>query len=291
MKPPVVLYVPAYNVARFLPACLAAARAQTYALQEIVVIDDGSTDESASVAEAHGARVIRHPRNLGLAQARHTAFREIDAPLIASLDADCQPEPTWLAILMHAMRNPAVAGACGVLIESHRDGLADGWRASHMPQTQGRRRIHCPAMIFGNNNVFRRQAVLEAGNYPLDTVYRTNNEDYFISRRLRERGWRLQYEPTARVFHARTDSTMSIARTYWRWWFLHRILPNSLRRTIAKSRDNASRGVECARRDLRTGRWRLVAFDMLLFPLLQSFFDIDYYLSNKGVDVPESYCS
>jgi len=94
--------------------------------------------------------------------------------------------------------------------------LADRWRSAHMPQEWGPVRIENPKFLFGCNNLFRRQAVLEAGGY--DEAKRTNGEDFDLSGRLRARGWRLIYDPAARATHLRSDSVRSILDTYWRWW-------------------------------------------------------------------------
>ncbi|GAC1545117.1 MAG: hypothetical protein NVS3B16_14150 [Vulcanimicrobiaceae bacterium] len=88
MEPlPVTVVVPAYNAAAYLAAALASVRRQTAPPQELVVVDDGSTDETAAIARGFGARVISGP-NGGLAHARNVGIRAANAPWIAFLDAD-----------------------------------------------------------------------------------------------------------------------------------------------------------------------------------------------------------
>src|SRR5262249_51166246 len=94
----ITAYVPAYNAAQFLAGCIESLLAQTLVPTEILVIDDGSSDNSVEIAQRYPrVRVIRHDRNRGLAAARNTAFRSAECELIASLDADCIAEPSWLA--------------------------------------------------------------------------------------------------------------------------------------------------------------------------------------------------
>lgn len=98
---PVSVVIPAYNEATRIGAALASVRAQTVAPLEVLVIDDGSADDTAAIAEAAGARVIRQP-NRGLAATRNRGILEARAPWIAFLDADDQffPEKlqrTWAA--------------------------------------------------------------------------------------------------------------------------------------------------------------------------------------------------
>jgi glycosyltransferase involved in cell wall biosynthesis len=95
--PDITVYIPAYNVARFLPTAIESLLAQTLVPAEIVIVDDGSKDDSASVAQRYPqVTVVRHERNSGLAAARNTAFRVARGEFVASLDADCVAEPTWL---------------------------------------------------------------------------------------------------------------------------------------------------------------------------------------------------
>ena len=91
--PAVSLYVPAYNVAGTLAACLEAVLAQTLPPAEILVIDDGSTDGTASVARSFPVSLLPQPGNLGLAAARNRGLKQAAHELVASLDADCVPDP------------------------------------------------------------------------------------------------------------------------------------------------------------------------------------------------------
>ncbi len=273
----VTVYVPVYNAERYLEGCLKGIQAQTHPVDEIVVVDDGSTDGSADIARRCGARIIAQSTNLGLSQARRRAFAEIQTPFIAALDADCIPEPDWLDTLMPDFENPSIGGTSGKLIEFHADCPVDRWRKVHMVQHWGDRRMNAPLHLFGNNTVFRRDAVLEAGNYPEGAEYRTNNEDYYMTRRLRERGYHIIYNPQAIVYHHRRDSVESLFRTYWNWFFLHRPRPDSLRGLWQKARDNASRSVEFMKKDVRTRDRHLFTLDLLFF-LEQSRLDFRYYL-------------
>ena len=79
--------IPAYNREAFLADALASVRAQTRAPAEVVVVDDGSTDGTARVAQESGAVVLRQP-NRGVSAARNAGIRAATQPWIAFLDSD-----------------------------------------------------------------------------------------------------------------------------------------------------------------------------------------------------------
>ena len=99
----VSVVVPAYNAERTLGDCLRALRAQSFAAAdlEIIVVDDGSRDGTASLAQRNGVRVIRR-ENGGPAAARNTGWRAARGDWVAFTDADCVPSRTWLAEMMRA---------------------------------------------------------------------------------------------------------------------------------------------------------------------------------------------
>jgi glycosyltransferase involved in cell wall biosynthesis len=213
----VSVYIPAYNSAEFLSRAIDGLLVQTLPADEILVIDDGSRDATAEIAARYPqVTLVRHPRNSGLGAARNTGFRTARNKLVASLDADCVPDPSWLAGLARHFDDPKLAGAGGRLIEGNQRTVADRWRRAHMPQEWGDQPLRNPKFLFGCNNMFRRSAVLGAGGY--DESMRTNGEDTDMSWHLREKGWDLLYDPEPRVVHLRHDTPRSILDTYWRWW-------------------------------------------------------------------------
>lgn len=160
----VTAYIPAYNVSEYLARTIEGLLAQTHRLDEILVIDDGSRDDSAKIASRYPeVTLIQHPVNKGLAAARNTALRAARNEFVASVDADVVADPNWIATLLPHLADPKVAGAGGILIEGVQTTLADRWRRARMAQEWGAHYIRNPRFLYGCNNVFRKSAILEAG--------------------------------------------------------------------------------------------------------------------------------
>jgi GT2 family glycosyltransferase len=280
----VTVYIPAYNVANFLPLAIESLLAQSQMPDEILIIDDGSQDHSAETASRYPqVTVIRHGTNCGLAAARNTAMRAARNELVASLDADCVADPSWLAELERNLTDPHIAGVGGKLIEGVQRTTSDRWRAVHMPQHWGDAPLRGPAFLFGCNNLFRKPAVLSVGGY--DEKKRTNGEDTDLCARLRDNNWEFLYVPSARATHMRCDSIGSLLATYWRWWRfgvnayaqgprLRSILGHAV---FVHFRYNF---LGPLLKDIKARRWKLVAFDFLI-PVYFPYRDFRLWLSSK----------
>ena len=111
--PLVSIVVISHNYERFLAEALESALAQTYSNCEVIVIDDGSTDNSVEVAQRYAdrARLIAQT-NAGVERAGNRAAREAKGDYLVRLDADDVLEPTYVEELLRALhRSPDAAYA------------------------------------------------------------------------------------------------------------------------------------------------------------------------------------
>jgi glycosyltransferase involved in cell wall biosynthesis len=262
----VSIYIPCYNASKYLDRCLQSILAQTYPIQTILIVDDGSKDDIASIVAKYPlVKLIRHPENQGLAAARNTAWQNLDTEYIANLDADCVAESDWLETLMKNFEqaDSKLAGVGGKLVESNLVGVANRWRVAHMSQHWGDERIQNPKWIYGSNSVYRRSALVEVNGYKEN--YRTNYEDLDLSRRLYEKGYTLIYNPKTKVNHLRNDSIQSILYTRWRWTAVDLEPPITWKKLIRSLWRNIARGfVYCCRDIKKSGFSSLLLLDLSL---------------------------
>lgn len=109
----VSVVIPARDDAVLLDRCLQALARQTVAPAEVIVVDNASTDSTAAVAAAHGARVLMEP-TVGIWAAAATGYDAARAPVIARLDADSMPRSDWVESITEALaRRPRVVAVTG----------------------------------------------------------------------------------------------------------------------------------------------------------------------------------
>lgn len=120
------------NGAAGVDSCLRALAAQKDVELQVIVVDDGSTDDTAATARGHGVTVIRHENNRGLAAARNTGVAAATAPVVAFLDDDCEPEPGWARGLLDAYAD-GVIGVGGSIVVCGPAGFMLGYLRRNNP--------------------------------------------------------------------------------------------------------------------------------------------------------------
>ena len=109
--------IPAYNEAEMIADTIRSVQQQTMPPDEIIVIDDCSTDNTAAVARACGARVVQPPHNTGSkAGAQNYALARVRTEFVMAIDADTTLAPDAIEQLASAMTDSEVAAACGFVI-------------------------------------------------------------------------------------------------------------------------------------------------------------------------------
>jgi glycosyltransferase involved in cell wall biosynthesis len=207
-------YVPVYNQAATLGPCLAALRAQTLPPVEILVVDDGSTDDSAKIAEAAGTTVLRQMRNLGRGAARARAMETAHCEFVLGCDAgDCLPPDFAARALPHFADHPRLAAVDGWFAQSHESGVVHRWRSRHLFFPPGATMLRGAAHVTAGY-MARRSAVLAVGNY--DANWRAG-EDAELGRRLQAAGWEIWLDPTMRVECLTEDTLAKVFERYARW--------------------------------------------------------------------------
>ncbi|HEU4699274.1 MAG TPA: glycosyltransferase [Gemmatimonadales bacterium] len=216
----VSVVIPARDEGRTIGATLAAVFAQEapgIAL-EVIVVDDGSRDDTALQARAAGARVLE------IAEGSPAAARNRGAALaqgdpIVFLDADCTPAPGWLAALLaaHAAGAAVVGGslelAPGLSASARCDHYCGSYHV-HPRRPAGPVPNHPPANLSVRRDCFRATAGFTE-TFPVAD----GHEELAWQAELRARGATIRFEPRAMVWHHNHPGLGNLLRRHYRWGY------------------------------------------------------------------------
>ncbi|MES2304413.1 MAG: glycosyltransferase family A protein [Gemmatimonadota bacterium] len=197
-RPKLAAVIPAYNAASVVGNAINSLLQQTVPLDEIIVVDDGSTDATAAVAEATGVRVIRQA-NGGPGAARNTGILATEADWILLLDADDVAYPDRVAVQMECLDDPQLAVVCSDDLEGPELTISHEllWKRNHISTTSA---------------LLRRSAWQAVGGFDESRAL-IGVEDYHLWLRLTRIGWTVRrlhrrlfsYTPTATSLTAQTE--------------------------------------------------------------------------------------
>ena len=157
----VSVVIPAYNAASFLPRCLRSVFAQTLKPEEVIVVDDGSADNSAALAAALGARVISRS-NGGPAAARNAGIQSASSEWVALLDADDLWAPEKLERQALFIRPDTVLVYAGVRIFDD-NGVREVVPA--VDASSARKMLRYANPITPSTVIVKREAILQLGGF------------------------------------------------------------------------------------------------------------------------------
>jgi glycosyltransferase involved in cell wall biosynthesis len=200
--PSISVVICAYNAAGTLNECLRHTCALNYPDLEVIVVDDGSTDETSWIVGRHPRARLVEMSHRGLAVARNAGLQAARGDLVAYLDSDAYPQPEWPYYLALGMDAPDVAGTGGPNVPPPGDGpgahqvaAAPGGPA-HVLFSDDRAE-HIP----GCNMAFWKDRLIEVGGF--DPIFTAAGDDVDVCWKVLDRGWEIGFHPAAMVWHHR----------------------------------------------------------------------------------------
>ena len=212
--PGVSIVIPVKDRAEELERCLASLAALDYPHEniEVIVVDDGSRDESTQVARRFGALVVPSGgTGRGPAAARNVGARAAGKEFLAFIDSDCTASPEWLRELIPAFNDAGMAAVGGDVAGMCTASRVDRYEAVMSSLTLGSRErfgssgddtFYLPSC----NLLLRRILFLSVGGFK-DSMH--VGEDVDLTWRLRDAGWTIAYLPKGTVFHEHRSTLRS----------------------------------------------------------------------------------
>jgi GT2 family glycosyltransferase len=227
---------------------------------EILVVNDGSTDDTAAVVQRiPGVRLVNQS-NGGPAAARNRGALEATGSIILFTDDDCVPEPDWVTAMLAPFEDPDVVGAKGVY-RTHQSALIARFVQIEY-ESRYRLMANLPTIDFIDtySAAFRRQRFLEMDGY--DTSFPLAcAEDIELSYRMSTRGWKMVFVPAAIVYHSHPDTWRAYLKKKYKFAFWR----------VLAVRKNPSKVVK----DTHTPQ--IMKLQLLLMPVLVLALGIDLF--------------
>lgn len=200
--PRVSVIVCSYNGGQTLEACLRSLKKVNYPDYEVVLVDDGSTDNTKEIVSHHPWVKAIHQPNMGLSVARNVGAAHATGEIIAYTDSDCMADPDWLYYLVGTLLSGNYAGVGGPNISPP----AQNWQQACVAAAPGG-----PSHVLltdvvaehipGCNMAFHRWAFEKIGGF--DPEYRKAGDDVDFCWRLQQEGEVIAFSPSAIVWHYR----------------------------------------------------------------------------------------
>jgi cellulose synthase/poly-beta-1,6-N-acetylglucosamine synthase-like glycosyltransferase len=187
---------------------------------EVIVVDDGSTDETLQVLARYPEVRVVSQANAGPAAARNRGVREASGEIVLFTDDDCEPFKNWLTEMLKPFDDPDVVGAKGVYRTRQRELAARFVQIEYEDRYRMMARQATIDFIDTYSAAFRRNRFIKSGGY--DTGFPIACcEDSELSYRMSARGWRMVFVQRAIVWHQHPATFASYLRrkikfAFWR---------------------------------------------------------------------------
>jgi glycosyltransferase involved in cell wall biosynthesis len=210
----VSVVIPARNSASTIEGCLAALAEQTVAPGEVIVVDDGSTDDTPEIARRMGAEVLTQD-HAGAGAARNRGAEAARGELLLFTDADCAPVRDWIERLVETLDGDGVVAARGVTTSEQPEPAARFAQLEYDEKYRQLARHESVALVATYSAAYRRDAFWRFGGFDEGFVGATS-EDQELSFRLADAGLKIAFVPGAAVRHHHHTSLRAYVRRKFR---------------------------------------------------------------------------
>jgi glycosyltransferase involved in cell wall biosynthesis len=205
-NPLISVIIPTYDAARFLPEAIASIQQQNYAPLEIIVVDDGSTDDTRSVVAAWPNIRYLHQENQGPAAARNAGIRAAQSELLAFLDVDDLWTPDHLLLLLPPLlADPELRFVCGAARFVRIDEDASGNRTHTLLRD-------CVPVFLVGSGIYRRRVFFEVGFF--DPSLRMGEDTDWLAAARLARTPQKQISQTVLIYREREGSLTSGKKSF-----------------------------------------------------------------------------
>ena len=216
--------IPAHNEGKVIVGAVRHVLASDYPNLEVIVVDDGSTDDTSELMSTHYAgdtrvRLFRVP-NGGKAAALNVALKEARGQVVVALDADTHFEKDAISKLVRWFEDPEVGAVAGNAKVGNRINMITRWQALEYVTSQNFERralaaLGCITVVPGAIGAWNREALERLGGFPQNTLA----EDQDLTLGLLTAGYKVLYDSSAIGWTEAPDTVKALVKQRFRWAF------------------------------------------------------------------------
>ena len=251
-------YIPAYNNEKTIKDAINSLKNQSYKIEDIFIIDDGSSDQTASIAQNLGVKVFFNQKNMGRGFTRAKAMQLAKHDFVVSCDATNELDVNFVRDGIAGFTDDNVSSIFGKISSKITRGTVNKWRSIHLFKENadyGHGFIKSNLFItYGA--IVRKSHIINVGNF--NPAFK-HSEDEDMAERLLQSGYTLLSNHDLNVFCNIENTIQEVLERYWRWHFgrheemtfkdyLHSI-KNSIK--------------PMAQEDLRLGNWACIGLSLI----------------------------
>ena len=204
--------VPVYNGASTIARTVECLLRQSYSPDEIIVVNDGSTDQTAEVLRTFGQKIVVIAKpNGGPASARNMGIKRATAKLIAFTDSDCLPDRNWLAHLVAGFDEDSIAGVGGRIESAGTEMIGQYIDFVGFLNPQSDPQGEIPYLITANA-CFKREVLIQVGGFS-ERFRKPGGEEPELCWRIRQLGYQFSFSQEALVLHHHRQTVHSFIKT------------------------------------------------------------------------------
>ncbi len=229
----VSVVIPAYNSEKTIKECIKAVLKQQIKDKEVIVVDDGSEDDTAEIVKKFDEVKYLYQKQSGPAKARNLGIKNAKGEIIAFIDSDCTAEKNWLKEMLLSFNDEKVIGVQGTYKSKQKELIAKFVQLEIEERYEYLKKSRQLDWIGSYSAAYRKKALNEVNCFD-ESFPKASGEDPELSFKLQEQGHALVFNPEAIVWHRHPSTLIDYLKTKFSHAFYRVNLYSKHRKKIIK---------------------------------------------------------
>ena len=250
-------YIPAYNNEATIKDAINSLKNQSYKIEDIFIIDDGSSDQTAHIAQNCGIKVVFNYENMGRGFTRSKAMSLAKHDIVVCCDATNELDHNFVWDGITAFNDDSVASVFGKITSKTTRGIVNQWRSTHLFKEKadygtGFKKSN---LFITYGTIVRKTHILNVGNF---NPKLRHSEDEDLGERLIQNGYSLLSNHDLIVNCNVENSLLEVLERYWRWY-----IGKNEKMTFKDYLHSIKNSIKpMAQEDLNSGNWSCIPISL-----------------------------